>query len=81
MNMWSKCPGQDPRNLKVTLLKCPTCGEEVEMFSNELRVKCSGCGGWVYGEQVPSCIDWCAKAKECIGEERWEQLKGIEAKA
>jgi len=32
----------------------------------------------VYKEQVPSCINWCAHAKECLGEERWKQLTGDE---
>jgi len=72
-----KCPGSDPRNLKVDLINCPHCGEEEEIFSNELRVKCSKCGEWVYKEAAPSCIDWCAKAKECIGVEKWNQLRGF----
>jgi hypothetical protein len=23
----------------------------------------------------PSCIDWCAFAKECVGEQKYERLK------
>ena len=38
--MQSKCPGQDTRNLKAAMYKCPNCGNEVEMFSDELRIKC-----------------------------------------
>jgi len=30
----------------------------------------------VYRERMPSCIDWCASARQCLGEERWRQLKG-----
>lgn len=71
-----KCPGQDMRNLRVSIHKCPNCGAEVEMFSDEIRIKCPKCGEKVYREQVPSCIDWCAKARECLGEERWKQLRG-----
>jgi endogenous inhibitor of DNA gyrase (YacG/DUF329 family) len=48
----------------------------VEIFSDEIRVKCPKCGEKVYREQVPSCIDWCAKARECLGEERWKELRG-----
>jgi ribosomal protein S27E len=70
------CPGQDGRNLKVSLHKCPTCGNEVEMFSDETRVRCRGCGTFVYKENVPSCVEWCAKARECLGEERWGALMG-----
>ena len=37
--MTSKCPGQDLRNLRVSLHKCPNCGAEVEIFSDEIKVK------------------------------------------
>jgi len=71
-----RCPGQDDRNLRVELYKCPNCGAEIEVFSNEVKVKCYQCGGMVYRERMPSCIDWCAAARECLGEERWRQLEG-----
>ena len=74
--MVSHCPGQDGRNLTVSLHKCPNCGNEVEIFSDEMRVKCRKCGTYINKQQVPSCIQWCAKARECLGEERWKELKG-----
>ena len=74
--MDSKCPGQDMRNLRVSIHKCPNCGAEVEIFSDEIRVKCPKCKQHVYKEKVPSCIEWCTSARECLGEERWKQLKG-----
>ena len=74
--MTSKCPGQDMRNLRVALYKCQKCGAEVEMFSDELNIKCPKCGERVYKEKMPSCIDWCASAKQCLGEERWKQMTG-----
>jgi rRNA maturation protein Nop10 len=74
--MYSKCPGQDMRNLRVSVHKCPNCGAEVEIFSDEMRAKCQKCGKYVLREKVPSCIEWCASARECLGEERWKQLKG-----
>jgi NADH pyrophosphatase NudC (nudix superfamily) len=72
--MNSKCPGQDFRNLKVSLCKCPECGKEVEIFSDELRVKCRSCGAMVYPDRVPSCIEWCKNAKKCLGEEKWKNV-------
>lgn len=69
-----KCPGQDFRNLSAQLSKCPACGAEVEIFSNEARAECDKCGEILYKEELPSCIDWCAAARECLGEERWRQL-------
>lgn len=74
--MRMKCPGQEFRWLKVELHKCPSCGAEEEIFSNETRVRCHECGEWIYKEKLPSCADWCASARECLGEERWKELKG-----
>ena len=71
-----KCQGQDLRNLRVSLHKCPRCGNEVEIFSDELKAKCHKCGEFVYKERTPSCIDWCASARQCLGEERWKELSG-----
>jgi NADH pyrophosphatase NudC (nudix superfamily) len=76
MTMTSKCPGQDLRTLRVSLHKCPNCGAEVEMFSDEVKIKCQKCGKIVYREKMPSCIDWCASARQCLGEERWKELTG-----
>ena len=74
--MVTRCPGQDSRNLRVALYKCPNCGAEVELFSDELKVRCHKCGKYIYKEKMPSCIDWCASARWCLGEERWKALKG-----
>ena len=71
-----KCPGQDMRNLRVELFKCPNCGSEVEILSDEMRVRCQKCGERVHRESVPTCIEWCAHARQCLGEERWQQLRG-----
>ncbi len=76
--MVSDCPGQDFRKLRVALYKCPTCGAEVEMFSDELKIKCQKCGQYVYKEKMPSCIDWCASARKCLGEDRWKAIHGEE---
>ena len=69
--MYSKCPGQDTRKLRVELYKCPNCHAEVEIFSDETRIRCQKCGTMVFREKLPSCIEWCASARQCLGEERW----------
>ncbi len=69
-----RCPGQDMRNLTVSGHKCPGCGAEVELFSDESSIKCRKCGTRVYREQAPSCVNWCAQARECLGEKRWQSL-------
>jgi NADH pyrophosphatase NudC (nudix superfamily) len=72
--VYTRCPGQDNRRLRVELHKCPSCGYEVEIFSDEIKVKCSHCGEHVFREETPSCIEWCASARQCLGEERWRKL-------
>jgi ribosomal protein S27AE len=74
--MYGKCPGQDMRNLTAELYKCPNCGGMVEMFSDESRIKCRKCGTVVPKQGLASCIEWCASARECLGEERWQELRG-----
>jgi rRNA maturation protein Nop10 len=74
--MAGRCPGQDGRQLTVSLHICPTCGSEVEMFSDEIRVKCRTCGSYVQKDSVPSCVEWCSQARACLGEERWRALMG-----
>lgn len=66
-----RCPGQDGRSLSVSTVTCPSCGAEVEMFSDECRVRCHVCGNHIDRDVVPTCVEWCAMARECIGEERW----------
>ncbi len=78
--MTMKCPGQDTRNLRVSVFKCPGCGAPVEIFSDEIKVKCQRCGTKVYRDKVPSCIEWCASARQCLGEERWKALHGEDEK-
>jgi DNA-directed RNA polymerase subunit RPC12/RpoP len=72
--MTMKCPGQDFKNLTSALYKCPHCGSEVEMFSDEARFRCRKCGEMVYRDRTPSCITWCASARQCLGEERWKEI-------
>lgn len=73
--MFDKCPGAARiRTPTIKIKKCPECGEEVEIFSNELQVKCSNCGFTVYND-LESCVQWCKYAKECVGEELYKKLK------
>jgi ribosomal protein S27AE len=74
--MFNKCPGQDTHKLRVEVYKCQQCGAEVELFSDETRIKCQKCAAMVFREQLPSCISWCASARQCLGEERWQQIMG-----
>lgn len=70
------CPGQDSRKLTVSYHPCPTCKKPVEFFSDEMRVRCQGCKTMVNKDQVPSCIQWCKAAKDCLGPELFKHLTG-----
>ena len=74
--MFDRCPGaaQFTRTPTLKIKKCPECGEEVEIFSTDLRVQCDNCGFTVYNDSE-SCIQWCKYAKECVGEELYNKLK------
>ena len=63
-----KCPGQDNSGLKAQEIKCPECGYKLEIFSDEVKVRCPNCKSLVCRERIPSCIDWCRYAEKCIGE-------------
>jgi hypothetical protein len=45
----------------------------VELFSNDVSVKCSTCGFEVYND-ILSCVQWCRYAKECVGEETYTKI-------
>ena len=60
-------------------IACPQCGEEVEIWSDELTARCTHCETRVSREQGPSCIDWCAFAEQCIGTEKYQRLKRSDA--
>jgi hypothetical protein len=69
------CPGA--ANLRGTptlaIKKCPECGADVELFSTDLQQSCPKCSFVVYND-VQSCIRWCRKARECLGDELYEEL-------
>ena len=44
--MYSKCPGQDMRRLRVELFKCPNCGVEVEIFWTRLESSVRNVARW-----------------------------------
>jgi len=46
------------------------------MFSDELKVHCPKCKNDIFRRRLPSCVDWCKYARECLGPEKWKQLKG-----
>jgi len=77
--MFDQCPGAAHiRTPTLEIKKCPQCGEEVEIFSNEMQVECRNCGLTIYND-LESCVQWCKYAKECVGEELYKKLMKKEA--
>ena len=59
--MITNCPGSD---VQITIVECPKCKGEVELFTGDSKAKCVECGTWVPRE-IASCIDWCPAAEQC----------------
>ena len=74
--MINKCPGQDSRNIQAQVIICSSCGYKVEIFSDEIKARCPNCKRLVCKDRLPSCIEWCRAARDCLGEEKFRQLRG-----
>lgn len=72
----NRCPGSLAGTPTLKIKKCPECGSEVEVFSNDVKVDCEKCGFAVYND-VESCIQYCKYAKSCVGEELYKKLKRL----
>jgi hypothetical protein len=73
--MFGSCPGTSRlRTPTLTIKKCPRCNEDIEIFSSDVKVRCSKCGLEVFND-MNMCVHWCAYAKECVGSELYERLK------
>ena len=65
-----------PKTPTIIEKVCPQCGHEIEMFSIDTQMTCEHCGFVAYTDTL-SCGQWCAHAKECVGEEMYEQMMKI----
>lgn len=69
------CPGsQKFRQPQPEIIKCSNCGEEVEIWTDEVQATCSKCKTIVTRESGSSCLDWCKYAKECVGEQTYNKF-------
>ena len=64
---------QGHRGAKIQEKICPRCGSAVELFSTDVSVTCETCGCEIYNDLV-DCVQWCDKARECVGEELYARL-------
>jgi len=74
----TKCPGQDMRYWTADDVheeKCPRCGELIEFFKTDIRLRCRKCKTKVANPRFNmGCAHWCAYAEQCLG----PAAKGIE---
>lgn len=70
-----RCPGTSNIITPIPTIKiCPKCNEEVEIWSDESKGRCSKCGTLIFKEESASCIQWCPYVRQCVGEEKYKQL-------
>jgi len=66
-----RCPGQDLRFWKpedIFEVQCPGCGETVEFFKDEPKLKCRKCKQMVVNPKIDlGCAEWCQYAEQCLG--------------
>lgn len=63
------CPGSKLlRQPAPETFTCPSCGGEVEIWTDEPKRKCPNCRTPVYRDAGMSCLDWCKRGKECVGD-------------
>ncbi len=67
----TKCPGQDMRYWTAEDVheeKCPQCGEMIEFFKTDIRLRCRSCKTRVANPRFNmGCAQWCAYAEQCLG--------------
>jgi putative nucleotidyltransferase with HDIG domain len=65
-----RCPGQDQRFWKpedIFEADCPQCGQAVEFFKDEPKLKCGMCGHTVVNPRIDlGCAEWCQYADRCL---------------
>lgn len=68
----SRCPGQDMRYWSyddISTAACPNCGENIEFWKTDVRLRCKKCGKVVINKKFNlGCAEWCAYAQHCIGD-------------
>jgi hypothetical protein len=71
------CPGSEEiRNPYPETITCVFCSQDVEIWSDETDTVCRTCKKTVARDMKPTCLEWCAAAKECVGSEKYERIMG-----
>ena len=76
--MLEGCQGK-PRTPTIIEKTCPQCGTLIELFSIDTQMPCEHCGFVAYNDTL-SCVQWCAYARKCVGDEMYEKMMEIVAR-
>ena len=76
-----RCPGSLAfAQPKIELVRCPHCGDDAEVWTDEAEGKCAKCGRTVCRTATQSCIDWCKYARECLGDEGHKKYQDMKTR-
>jgi hypothetical protein len=64
---------------KIELVRCPHCGGDAEIWSDEVEGDCPECHRKFMRTHKPSCADWCKYARECLGEETYKKYQNAKS--
>lgn len=67
-----------PKTPTIIEKTCPQCGNLIEMFSIDTQMPCEHCGFVAYNDTL-SCVQWCQFARQCVGDETYEQMMRVAA--
>lgn len=73
------CPGsQKFKQPQPESINCPACGAEAEIWTDEFQATCPNCKKKVARLSAQSCLGWCKSARECVGDEVYDEyLKSV----
>ncbi len=73
--MYNDCPGaRQFTQATPEFIPCRACHAEVEIWTDEVEVKCHECGETVSRERLQGCIDHCEMARACLGKQLYDRL-------
>lgn len=75
-----RCPGAERVRASFPDEVPCACGRKVEMWPDEGEARCAGCGRTVKRDMPPACIEWCAAARECVGDKLYERYLRVREK-
>lgn len=78
---FKRCPGSMAfAQPKIEIVRCPHCGDDAEVWTDEAEGKCRKCGGTVCRTTTQSCIDWCKYARDCLGDDGLKKYQDMKTR-